>query len=273
MNTTSAAPTTTGATKPRTGKQVGPTMTLWRLELLRVWRTHRWLLVVGVYAFFAVLGPVTARYMDVLLSQVGGEMTVILPDPRPIDGMIQFISNAGQLGLLAVVVVAAGSLAFDGHPERAAFLRTRMRRPGMLMVPPYVVATVTSIAALVVGTAIAVALTGALLGGLDAGALALGTLLGALYLAFAVAVVAAIAGMVRSQVGTVFASLGALLALPMLAMIEVVRPWLPSELLTAVLGLLEGAPPSSYLRATATGLLATLALVWLATERIGRREL
>jgi hypothetical protein len=120
------------------------------------------------------------------------------------------------------------------------------------VLPPYAVATLTSVVALVVGTAVAAVLTGALLGGLDARALVLGTLLGALYLAFAVAVVAAVAGVVRSQVGTVFASLGVLLVLPMLAMIDVLRPWLPSELLTAVLGSSRAhrsattcAPPSS----------------------------
>lgn len=250
-----------------------PTMTLWRLEILRVWRTRRWLLVVGVYAFFAALGPIAARYMDLLLQQVGGEMTVILPDPRPVDGMVQFISNVSQLGLLAVVVVAAGSLAFDGHPERAAFVRTRMRQPGMLVLPPYVVVTVTAVAALVLGTAVAVALTVALLGALDAGALVLGTLLGAVYLAFAVAVVAAVAGLVRSQVGTVFASLGALLVLPMLGLVEALQAWLPSELLTAVLGLLEGAPLRDYVPATVVAVLATVALVWFATDRVGRREL
>lgn len=273
MSTITSEPTPAGTAERTSGEPGGPTMTLWRLEFLRVWRTHRWLLVVGVYAFLAVLGPLTARYMDVLLGQVGGEMTVILPDPRPIDGMVQFVSNASQLGLLAVVVVAAGSLAFDGHPERAAFLRTRMPRPGMLMVPPYVVATVTSIAALVVGTAVAVTLTLVLLGALDVGAIVVGTLLGALYLAFAVAVVAAIAGVVRSQVGTVFASLGVLLTLPMFAMIEALRPWLPSELLTAVLDLLEGAPVGDHLRAAIIAVLASVVLVWIATERVGRREL
>lgn len=272
MSATTSPPVTVPRERTIDGPP-GPTTTLWRLEVLRVWRTRRWLLVVGVYGFFAALGPITARYMDVLLQQVGGEMTVILPDPRPIDGMIQFVSNASQLGLLAVVVVAAGSLAFDGHPERAAFLRTRMRRPGMLVVPPYVVATLTSIVALVVGTGVAAALSVALLGGLDAGALVLGTLLGALYLAFAVAVVAAMAGVVRSQVGTVFASLGVLLVLPMLAMIDVLRPWLPSELLTAVLGLLEGAPLGDHVRAIVVAVLATVALVWLAVDRVGRREL
>jgi ABC-2 type transport system permease protein len=248
-------------------------MTLWRLELLRVLRTRRWLLLVGVYVFFAILGPVTARYMDVLLQQVGGEMTVILPDPRPIDGMIQFVSNVAQLGLLAVVVVAAGSLAFDGHPERAAFLRTRMPRPGMLVLPPYAVVVATAVVALLLATAVALVLTGTLLGSLPLGTVAIGTLLGALYLAFAIAVVAAVAGFVRSQVATVFASLGALLVLPMLAMIESVRPWSPSELLTAVLGLLEGAGAGDYGRAVVITVLATAGLVWLAVERVDRREL
>lgn len=60
------------------------------------------------------------------------------------------------------------------------------------------------------------------------GAMLVGTLYGALYLAFAVAVVAVVAGFVRSQVATVFGSLAVLLLLPLVALIEPLRPWLPS---------------------------------------------
>jgi ABC-2 type transport system permease protein len=248
-------------------------VTLWRLEVLRLWRTYRWTIVFGAYLLFALLGPLTARYMNELMQQVGGDVTIIAPDPRPVDGLIQFVSNASQLGMLAVVVVAAGALAFDAHPERAAFLRTRMDRPGRLVLAPYVVTTLTMVATLAVTTAVAVALTSVLIGGVPAGPVVVGTLFGSLYLAFAVAVVAFMASTVRSQVGTVFASLGALLALPMLAMIEVLRPWLPSELLTAVLAMVEGAPAGDFLRSTAVAVVATLALLWSAAVRLERREL
>jgi ABC-2 type transport system permease protein len=257
---------------PTTGR-TGRPMSLLRLEALRMVRTHRWLLLVGVHVLFGVVGPFTARYIDLLMQQVGGEMTVITPDPRPVDGLVQYVSNASQIGILAIVVVAAGALAFDGHPERAAFLRTRVTRAGTLLVPPYVVVTVTTVGAYVAGTAVAVALSVALLGPLPVGGVVVGTLLACVYLAFAVAVVAVVASFVRTQIGTVLAGLGSLIALPMLATIGPLRPWLPSELVTATLAMVEGAPASDHLRAALVAVLATVGALGLAASRLERREL
>jgi ABC-2 type transport system permease protein len=266
--TTTLRPVDTPATRA-----AGRPMSLLRLEVLRMLRTHRWLLLVGVHVLFGVVGPLTARYIDVLLQQVGGEMTVIVPDPRPVDGLVQFVSNVSQLGILAIVVVAAGALAFDGHPERAAFLRTRVSRAGELLVAPYVVVTAATVGAYATGTAVAAGLSVALLGPLPAGAVVVGTLLASVYLAFAVAVVAVVASFVRTQIGTVLAALGTLIALPMLATVGVLRPWLPSELVTATLAVIEGAPASEFLRATVVAVLATGLALALAASRLERREL
>ena len=79
-------------------------MSLWSLELLRLARTHRWMIVFGVYGFFAITGPLMARYFNEIIARFGGDVTVIAPDPRPVDGLAFFLDNASQLGLLAVVV-------------------------------------------------------------------------------------------------------------------------------------------------------------------------
>ena len=255
-----------------TGPQPGRPMTLWRLEVLRLLRTHRWTILLGVYLLFAVVGALGARYLNELIAQMGGDITIIAPDPRPVDGLIQFISNISQLGLLAVVVVAAGALAFDAHPERAAFLRTRSSRPGRLVLAPYVVITVATVLSLLVGTAVTVGLTTVLIGSLPVTEVVVGTLYGALYLAFVMAIVAAAASVVRSQVATVFTALATLLLLPLLAMVPALQPWMPSELLTAVLAIIEGAPASDYLRASGVSVAATAGLLVLAMRRLERRE-
>lgn len=248
-------------------------MTLWRLEVLRLVRTHRWTILAGVYVLFAVVGAFGARYLNDLLEGMGGEVTIIAPDPRPVDGLIQFVSNTSQVGLLATVVVAAAALAFDANPERAAFLRTRMERPGRLVLAPYVVTTVATVAALIVGTIVTSVLTAVLIGALPVVEVVVGTAYGALYLAFAVAVVALMASVIRSQVGVVFAALGLLIVLPTLAMIEPVAPWMPSELLTAVIALVEGAPAGDFARAAAVSVVATAGLLVLAARRLAIREL
>jgi ABC-2 type transport system permease protein len=248
-------------------------MSLWRLELLRMIRTHRWVILVGIYGFFGVLGPVTGRYLNEILGSVAGEITIEMPDPRPLDGIAQFVSNTTQLGLLAVVIVAASALAIDAREEVAAFLRTRVEHARTLVLPRYLAVTLTAVAALVVGTAIAWGLTVALLGGLPVGRLTLGTFLGALYLAFAVAVVAAAGAFVRGMLPTVFVGLGLLLLLPLVGIFPAVQPWLPSHLVTAVVALLDGAAASEYLRAGSVTLVATPALLALAAWRLDRREL
>jgi ABC-2 type transport system permease protein len=248
-------------------------MNLWRLEILRLVRTYRWMILFGVYVFFGVLAPFTARYLNEIVSRFGGELMVAAPDPRPADGIGQFVSNASQLGLLAVVVVAAAALALDARPEVAAFLRTRTTRPRTLLVPRYVANAAAAALALVVGTAVAWVLTTVLIGPLPAGAMALGTVLGSLYLAFAVAVVAAVAGFVRSQAATVFGSLAILILLPLTGLVATVKPWLPSELLAAVAVLVDGGPASAFARSTATTLAATAALLAVAVSGFARREL
>ncbi len=250
-----------------------PAMSLWRLETRRLLRTHRWTILAGVYLIFGLMGALGARYLNEFIAQMGGDITIVAPDPVPVDGLIQFVSNVSQLGLLGVVVVAAAALAIDAHPERAAFLRTRVERPGRLVIAPYVVTTVATIIALIAGTIVTVALTTALIGSLPLVEVTVGTAYGAVYLGFAIAVVATAGSIVRSQVAVVFLTLAILLVLPMLAMIEPLRVWLPSELLTAVIALVEGVPATEYLRATVVAVLATAGLLALTMVRLDRREL
>lgn len=248
-------------------------MTLWRLELARTLRTHRGLAIVAVYAFFGLLGPVTAAYINEILARFATEgMQVTVADPIPLDGIIQFVSNASQLGLLGVVIIAAAALAVDARPEVAAFLRTRVRRPADLVVPRYVVATTTATVALITGTVVAVVATESLIGDLPLGRVTAGTGLGVAYLAFAISVVAAMAGLLRSQLAVVFGSIVVLLALPLLGIIEPLRGWLPSSLLMSVAGIVAGEPASEYLGALGVSVVVTAVLLALAIRRVAVRE-
>jgi ABC-2 type transport system permease protein len=248
-------------------------MNLWRLELLRLVRTHRWMLLLGIYLFFAVVGPLTARYFGAIMERFGGEISIVMPDPRPVDGLLQFLDNGGLFGMLAVVVVGASALALDARPEIAAFLRTRTDRPARLIVPRYVVTVAAGVVALVAGTIVTWIVTASLLGRLPVGEVVAGTVLGALYLAFVVAIVAAVAGFVRSQVSAVFVTFAVLLALPMFAMIGAIKPWMPSELLYAGVALVEGEPLREFARSAAVAVVASSALLGLAARRFETREL
>lgn len=248
-------------------------MNLWRLELARLRRTHRWMILAGVFGLFAVSGPVLAAYVEEIVARFGGDMVIEVPEQRPVDGIGGYLDNVNGIGTLAIVIVAAAALALDSRPEVAAFLRTRVQHPRALVVPRYVVVTGAAAVALVAGMAIAWLLTWALIGPLPAGPMLLGTVCLVLYVGFAVAVVAAVAGYTRGVIGTIFASVIVLVLIAVLGLFAPISPWLPGDLLSAVLRLVEGAPASEFGRSVAVTLVATPALLALAVRGFARREL
>jgi ABC-2 type transport system permease protein len=247
-------------------------MSLWRLHWLRLTRTARLWTLLGLYVFFGVLGPLSARYLAEIIRAAGGGLEVKVPDPTPIDGMVQFIGNAGQLGVLAIVIVGAGALAVDARPEWGAFLRTRVHRATDLVVPGAIVTTAVAIGASLAGTAVAWVGTEILLGSLDAPRMLVGVVLSSLYVAFVVGVTAAAAAVTRSTLSTVLIAVGVLIALPVLALLPPVEPWMPSELLGAPVDVLAGRAAGELLRAALTTVALVPLLLWWASARIARRE-
>lgn len=249
-------------------------MSLWRLEWLRLVRTRRLVALGAVYAFFGLVGPLTARYLAEIIDRFGGdEMQITVPDPTPVDGIAQFSANASQIGLLVVVVVAAGALAMDAVPEMAIFLRTRVGSGARLLVPRLAVSLAAAAAAFVVGTGVAWYETAVLLGSPPAGGLVVGTLYGILYLAFAVALTALAGTVFRSVLATGLASLLALLLLPILGIAEAIGRWLPSHLVGAQTDMAAGASAADYLGAAGVAVGATAVLVLAAVRRFDAREL
>ncbi len=250
-------------------------MNLWRLEWMRLKRTKRWIALLGVYVFFGLLGPLTARYLGVILSLAGGELegaTIELPPPVPADGMAYFVENAMQLGTLVAVIVAAGSLAFDAIPEMGVFLRTRVPRVWNILLPRMVVTATAVLVAFVLGALMAWYETWALLGPPDSPAVLAGIGFSLLFLLFVVSLVAAVAGRASSVLGTVMGSIVVLLVMPVLGVADAVARWLPSHLAGALGSLPAGATqPEDYLGASVVTMTAIAGLTWLAVKLAGRR--
>jgi ABC-2 type transport system permease protein len=216
--------------------------------------------------------PVVTRYQEALFGNLGGDIEVIVPPPTPAQGVAAYLGNAMQVGLLVTVLVAAGSLAFDARPEWAAFLRMRSASLAGLVVPKFAVNALASAASFALGLVAAWILTGALIGSVPAATLLAGGAYGALYLAFAVAVVAAAAGLARSVIGAGGLALVVLIALPILAEVRVLEPWLPSALVGSATEIAEGETATAFLRSAAVAALATPVLLWLSVRLLARRE-
>lgn len=250
-------------------------MSLWRLEYLRLRRTWRGPGLTVIFLFFGVLGPVTARYLEEILTAFGTEgVQITFPPPQPVDGLIQYLGNAQQVGLLAVIAVAAGALSIDGTADIAIFLRSRVSSTARLVLTRYAVYAAVAVLAWAAGAIVAWYETWVLIGGLPADRVLLGTALGGVYFAYVVAVVALAAGITRGAVGTMFLAFALVLAPQItLGLLGGVGEWLPGHLAGALAGLNDGSrEPLDYLRAMlVTVSTAALALA-LAVRLLDRRE-
>jgi ABC-2 type transport system permease protein len=246
---------------------------LWRLERVRLFRTMRWAGLFGPFLLFGVLMPIVTRYEEALLKRFGGGVKVIAPRPTPALAIAAYLQNAMQIGLVVSVLVAAGSLAFDVRPEWAAFLRTRVRRTGRLLVPKVVTHAAVIAAAYLVGLLAAWIGTRALIGDVPVMALVGGGALGAIYLAFVVALVAFAASISRSVLGAGGIAIVTLIVLPLLGQLERFRWWVPSALVGAPTALTTGEGIGRFIRPASVAVVLSVALVAAASRLLDRREI
>src|SRR5690348_17072660 len=255
----------------RPGRRSRP-MNPWRLEWLRLTRTPRAIALAGVYLFFGLLGPVTAKYLQDIVNRVQSGVQVIVAQPTPKDGIANYISQAGQTGLVIVVVIAASAFTFDARRGLSTFLRTRASSMWQLIAPRFAASAAAAVAAYTLGTLAAWYETALLLGQPPAGAMLAGLLCGSAFLVFAVSVAAAAASVARGTLAAVGITVAVLLGLPLLGLAGPLHPWLPSTLLTAPVALLAHVNLGDYLPALATAAAASALLLALATSRLARRE-
>jgi ABC-2 type transport system permease protein len=247
-------------------------MGTWRLERLRMTRSPRAISLGGVYLFFGLLGPVTAKYLQDIVNRAQSGVQVIVANPGPKDGISNYISQASQAGLVVVAVIAAGALTFDARRGLSTFLRTRASNMWQLIAPRFTVNAAAAVAAYTLGTLAAWYETALLLGQPPAAAMLAGLLCGSVFLIFAVSLAAAAASVARSTLGTVGITLGVLLALPLLGLAGPLHAWLPSTLVTAPVAVLGRSGLGDYLPALASAATGSALLLTAATFRLARRE-
>jgi ABC-2 type transport system permease protein len=226
----------------------------------------------SVYLFFGLLGPVTAKYLQDIINRVQSGVQVIVAHPTPKDGIANYIGQAGETGLVIVVVIAASAFTFDARRGLSTFFRTRASSMWQLIAPRFAASAAVAVAAYTLGTLAAWYETALLLGQPPAGAMLTGLLCGSVFLIFAVSVAVTAASLARSTLAAVGVTLAVLLGLPLLGLAGPLHTWLPSTLLTAPVALLAHGSLGDYLPALSSAVAGSALLLAVATSRLARRE-
>ena len=108
---------------------------LLRKELLEAWRTRRLPVLALLFAVVGIMSPLTARYMnEILAAALAGQLPVTLPDPTAATALEQLEKNLGQLGALAAIALAMGSVAGELDRGTAALVLAQpATRPAFLL--------------------------------------------------------------------------------------------------------------------------------------------
>lgn len=139
------------ASSPSTRAPLSPM----RVELLRLWRTRRLIGLLVAYAFFGFTNPFIARYAAEILGSAmkGGQMQITVATPVPADGMVSYVNNALQIGLMVGLAMLVSACALDASYPLAIFYRTRRRDLWTLLAPRLAV----SLAAMTLGFTVGMA--------------------------------------------------------------------------------------------------------------------
>jgi ABC-2 type transport system permease protein len=129
---------------------------LLRKELLEAWRTRRLPVVAVLFLVVGIISPLTARYMaEILDLALGDQMTIPLPVATAVSALEQLQKNVGQLGALAAIALAMGSVSGEldrgtaalvlAQPAtRGAFLAAKLVAIGFVLAVGVAVATVVA---------------------------------------------------------------------------------------------------------------------------------
>lgn len=177
-------------------------MLLLRKDLIQAWRTFRLPALLLIVIFFAILEPLTARYMPEILAFLAEELedlAAILPQMGPVDAIIGFLGDVTQIGAIALIVIAMGSVALERERGITAWVLSRPVGRGAYIWSKYLTLLITLALALVAGGTLVITYTGTLLGSVPLGGTLWVLIYTGIYLKLILAVTVAASTVFRSQ--------------------------------------------------------------------------
>jgi ABC-2 type transport system permease protein len=104
-------------------------------ELREAWRTRRLPVLAVLFLIVGIISPLTARYLnEILAAALGDQLPVVLPEPSAAMALEQLQKNLGQLGALAAIALAMGSVSGELDRGTAALVLAQpATRPAFLL--------------------------------------------------------------------------------------------------------------------------------------------
>lgn len=247
-------------------------LSIWRVEMLRLVRTRRLLVLGCLYLFLGATGPLLARYAQQIFSQVSSSsVKITVAKPVPADGILGFYKSATQLGLIACIVITALGVCLDARPPLSVYYRTRAAVTRLLL-PRLVASAIAAGAAYTLGMLFAWYETAVLIGAPRVTTTLATWALGLAYTLFAVGLTFVVSGLVRGTLAVVGTAIGLVIVLPIVGNLPALSRWVPSRLTTLPADLYHHTGSTSAAAALTVSAVLAVVGVPAALRQLDRRE-
>jgi ABC-2 type transport system permease protein len=207
---------------------------LLRKELREVWRTRRFLIVVTVLLVFGLLGPLSIKYMPLILTEVPGipeGLADIMPEPDVAMAVDEYVQNLAQLGIVLAILVPMGAVVRERKTGTAAMVLSKPISRATFLGAKWLLYILVFLVGVLVAGLGGYYYLGALFEWLDPLAfLALNGLI-LIYLIMFLAITLFMSSVCPSQLAAAGASFGALLVLGFVGIVPSISSYLPAALM------------------------------------------
>jgi ABC-2 type transport system permease protein len=82
-------------------------------ELMEMIRTPKLMIITAVFVFFAIIGPLSAKYMSELLEMFASDIQITFPEPTHMQSWEQFYSNITSISMIVFLILMTGTVASE----------------------------------------------------------------------------------------------------------------------------------------------------------------
>jgi ABC-2 type transport system permease protein len=101
---------------------------LLRKEFRELWRTRKVLIVISILFVFGLMGPLTVKYMPLILSEVPGVpegLEEIMPEPDITMAVDEYVQNLSQFGVILAILVPMAAVVGEKKSGTAAMVLSK----------------------------------------------------------------------------------------------------------------------------------------------------
>ena len=244
-------------------------------EWMELIRTKRLYIMLGIFAFFAMISPVLTRYMSEIIAMATDDlMTITVPLTTWKDSWSQFYSNISQTGGICVIFLFMSSVSGEKQSGSAALSLTKNLSHTNFIIAKFIAAAVCFTLSILLAELICFAYTYFLFGyagklsdlfmGILAYNISSYTLIGFILLASTLA---------RSTAVTALLSFLGFILLSLSSGIPGIGRMLPGALFAQAVELIYGIQPSGMIWTFTIAILIAMLCVFLSIRKFETQEI